>query len=51
VSAKSASPPANSSAAARPRKQRSPLLAVAGAAAVGLALARMIDWRSHAHPR
>jgi hypothetical protein len=34
---------------AEPR--RSPLLVVAGAAAAGIALARVIDWRSHAHPR
>jgi hypothetical protein len=51
VRAKKAPSAADSRQAARPEKQRSPLLAVAGAAAAGLALARVIDWRSHAHPR
>lgn len=29
----------------------SPILVVAAAFAVGVVVARMIDWRSHAHPR
>jgi hypothetical protein len=33
------------------RKQRAALLVVAGAALTGVILARLIDWRSHAHPR
>jgi hypothetical protein len=33
------------------KKQRAALLIVAGAALTGVLLARLIDWRSHAHPR
>jgi hypothetical protein len=28
-----------------------PFLVVAGAAAAGVLLAKLIDWRGHAHPR
>ena len=37
----------------RPRRQSSanPFAVIGAALAVGIALARLIDWRSHAHPR
>jgi hypothetical protein len=35
----------------RPGGGPSPFLVVGAALALGIALARMIDWRSHAHPR
>jgi hypothetical protein len=33
------------------RRRRAGWIVVAGAALAGLLLARLIDWRSHAHPR
>lgn len=44
-------------AAAKPKKPRSPgggpnpLLVVGGALVLGIVLAKVIDWRGHAHPR
>ena len=38
----------------QPKKKRSgpnPYLVVGGALVVGIALAKLIDWRGHAHPR
>jgi hypothetical protein len=35
----------------RGRKGPSPLIVLAGAFALGSALAKLIDWRGHAHPR
>jgi hypothetical protein len=35
----------------RPEKPRNPLVIVGGAFATGIALAKLIDWRGHAHPR
>jgi len=32
-------------------KRRNPVFLLVGAAAIGALVARMIDWRSHAHPR
>jgi hypothetical protein len=32
-------------------KSVSPFVVVAGAAAAGVLLAKLIDWRGHAHPR
>jgi hypothetical protein len=35
----------------RPRSGPNPFVVVAAAFAVGIAVAKVIDWRSHAHPR
>jgi hypothetical protein len=35
----------------RPRRGPSPIVVAAGAFAVGLVIAKVVDWRSHAHPR
>jgi hypothetical protein len=33
------------------RRSRAPIMLLVGAAAFGALLARVIDWRGHAHPR
>jgi hypothetical protein len=33
------------------KRSRIPFLVVVGAALAGIVAARVIDWRSHAHPR
>jgi hypothetical protein len=35
----------------RQRRGPNPILLAAGAFAVGLVIAKVVDWRSHAHPR
>jgi hypothetical protein len=53
-----APPPAAASAPPKPKQKRSrggggpaPLLVVGAALAAGILLAKVIDWRGHAHPR
>ena len=51
-----ATPPAAPTAPQRPKARRkgggpSPLLIVGAALVAGIVVARVIDWRSHAHPR
>jgi hypothetical protein len=52
------SPPPRASRPEKPKKEKkrknggpSPLLVVGAAFATGILLAKVIDWRSHAHPR
>ena len=53
------SPPAQASRPDKPKKEKkrrigggpSPLLVVGAAFAAGILLAKVIDWRGHAHPR
>lgn len=54
---RNAKPSGERAAASKPKKPKSPgkgpnpLLVVGGALVLGIVLAKVIDWRGHAHPR